>query len=812
MAVMWTTAGLTLVTTSAKDGDPDPMLAAASVPAGRGTAPPPPTRIPSRPATAATSANDRIKTGRGIDLTLLEYTEGSAWNAFFQEVPEPLFVDVRDPQLLGLVELGARIAPRDDVARLLGNRGCDPAPAGLDGRLGLVARHRLQAAREDELLARERVRALRVRRLLRADTRVFQTLEEPLVALGGEPIDDGLRDLGSDLVDRLDLFHAGLGDAVQASEMAGQQRGRAVAHEADGQPDQEAPQLTILAGFDPGQEVVRGLLRHALEADEVVAPVLQVVQVGEVLDQALLEELMDEDLAQPLDVHGLAPREVLEALLDLGRTGEVRATPIHLAFHLDDGRAADGAHRRRLPGLRVRRPLVRDDLDDLGDDVAALLDEDGVALAHVLARDLVFIEQARAGNGRARERDRFQQGDRRELARAPDVYADLADDGLGLARGVLERDGPARELRREAQLLLQGEGVDLHHHAVDVVLQGVALVLPLRDVGEDLVQAVAQARGRIGAQAPGAEALEGLPLAGRTRPTDVGDRIQEGVEPAPGHHLRVEGLHRAGGGVARVREDLLSGRLPLAIHGVEARAREVDLAADFQLVRHVGAVKAQGDRPDRAHVRGDIVAAYAVAAGDPAHQAALLVVQGHREPVDLELGHVVEGSLPHLAEDPPLELAQFLLGIGIVEAQHGHAVDELRELRGRRAAHALGGAVGRHQLRELALQRGKLAVDAVVFLVGDLCRALHVVEVVVPADLVAEGSDQLLGLVPVHECNLSGRAGRTRTAAMRLRPAAGRERFFGEFSPPWPLSRELISAARRCPARGPAAMRFQVVG
>src|SRR5258707_1315073 len=224
MAVMWTTAGLTLATTSAKDGDPDAMLAAASVPAGRGTAPPPPTRTPSRPAMAATSANERIKTGRGMDLTLLEYTEGSAWNAFFQELPETVLVDVRDPQLLRLVELGARIAPRHDVARLLGNRGRHAAPAGLDGRLGLVARHRLQAAREDELLARERVGAPRVRRSPRADPRVFQALDEPLVALGGEPIDDGLRDLGSDLVDRLDLLHAGLGDAVQAAEVAGPQR------------------------------------------------------------------------------------------------------------------------------------------------------------------------------------------------------------------------------------------------------------------------------------------------------------------------------------------------------------------------------------------------------------------------------------------------------------------------------------------------------------------------------------------------------------------------------------------------------------
>jgi hypothetical protein len=45
--------------------------------------------------------------------------------------------------------------------------------------------------------------------------------------------------------------------------------------------------------------------------------------------------------------------------------------------------------------------------------------------------------------------------------------------------------------------------------------------------------------------------------------------------------------------------------------------------------------------------------------------------------------------------------------------------------------------------------------------------------VVVLADLVAQLRDPLLGLVPAHECNLSGRAGRTRTAAMRHGPAAG---------------------------------------
>src|SRR5437899_8418942 len=53
-------------------------------------------------------------------------------------------------------------------------------------------------------------------------------------------------------------------------------------------------------------------------------------------------------------------------------------------------------------------------------------------------------------------------------------------------------------------------------------------------------------------------------------------------------------------------------------------------------------LKAQGDRPDRAHVGGDIVAAYAVAAGDPAHQAALLVVRSEEHTSELQsLRHLV---------------------------------------------------------------------------------------------------------------------------------------------------------------------------
>ena len=63
------------------------------------------------------------------------------------------------------------------------------------------------------------------------------------------------------------------------------------------------------------------------------------------------------------------------------------------------------------------------DADDLGDDLAGLLDHDRVADADVLALELVGVVQAGALDGRAGQLDRLEVGDRRELARLADLDA-----------------------------------------------------------------------------------------------------------------------------------------------------------------------------------------------------------------------------------------------------------------------------------------------------------------------------------------------------------------------------------------------------
>ena len=110
------------------------------------------------------------------------------------------------------------------------------------------------------------------------------------------------------------------------------------------------------------------------------------------------------------------------------------------------------ARRRHHPRLRVGRPLAEDGTDDARNDVAGLLDDDPVAGADVLARDVVGVVQRRHRHGRAADEDRLEHGKRRHRSGAADVDRDLLQQRRLLLRRELERDRPARELARRAEL------------------------------------------------------------------------------------------------------------------------------------------------------------------------------------------------------------------------------------------------------------------------------------------------------------------------------------------------------------------------
>ena len=115
----------------------------------------------------------------------------------------------------------------------------------------------------------------------------------------------------------------------------------------------------------------------------------------------------------------------------------------NLAILVDHGAAAHGADLGHVPVDRIDRALVEHRAHDLGDYVARLVHDDGIALAHVFATDLVDVVQRGARDGGAGNRHRVELGDRREHTGATHLDANHAQDGLLFLGRELKGNGPA---------------------------------------------------------------------------------------------------------------------------------------------------------------------------------------------------------------------------------------------------------------------------------------------------------------------------------------------------------------------------------
>ena len=139
------------------------------------------------------------------------------------------------------------------------------------------------------------------------------------------------------------------------------------------------------------------------------------------------------------------------------------------------------------------------------------------------------------------------------------------------------------------------------------------------------------------------------------------------------------------------------------------------------------------DAVDREDVGGDVFAGLAVAPRGGAREAAVLVQQRHREPVELGLADEA-----HRIGDHPLDASvpreQLVAVERVVEREHAHVVADRRE-RGRQHPTHLFERGTLPELRVLRLQRFELALELVVLAVGDLRLVAVVALAVVPDEL-----------------------------------------------------------------------------
>ncbi len=205
-----------------------------------------------------------------------------------------------------------------------------------------------------------------------------------------------------------------------------------------------------------------------------------------------------------------------------------------------------------------------------------------IADAYVLALDLVLIVQRGVRHHHAADADRFQPRDRRQRAGAADLYVDGVDDSDGLLRREFMRDRPARRAGDEAEPFLPVEAVDLVDDAVDLIGKVRALLPHAFVVFENVGGAAADFRGLGFSKAPCEQFFADAVLRVGDVLFHFTECIAEEMQWALGRDFEIQLAQAARRGVARVGENLLSGRRLRLVHLHEVVAAHVDFAAHFK--------------------------------------------------------------------------------------------------------------------------------------------------------------------------------------------------------------------------------------
>ena len=434
-----------------------------------------------------------------------------------------------------------------------------------------------------------------------------------------------------------------------------------------------------------------------------------------------------------------------QALLELRGTVDGHAAVGNLAILVDHGATAHGADLGHVPVDRIGRAFIEHRTYDLGNHVARLVHDDSVALAHVFATDLVDVVQRCARDCGAGDRHRVELGDRREHTGAAHLDANFAQDGLLFLGRELKGNGPARRAGGKAQVKLLLEAVDLYDHAIDVVVQVTAM---LEGLGAELVDLGRRGAARhvgVDAKAGATQPVQKLTLAVDVQRIGIGDGVDKGGQIAARRDLGILLTQAAGGGVARVGEGVAALGIGLVVQAHKAALGHIDLAAHFDGTLAVGAHvgerrlgQVHGHILDGTDVERHVLARGAIATCSGAHKGAVLVGKRHAQTVDLKLAGIGDAAGTERilgALEPCVELVQIH---GIVHGIHARHMRDRRKLLAHVAAHALGIAVGRHQVGVGRLDLLQLNEHFVEGGVRDLGRIEHVVAIGVVIELVAQ--------------------------------------------------------------------------
>ena len=380
--------------------------------------------------------------------------------------------------------------------------------------------------------------------------------------------------------------------------MLGQEAGRALSDEADPEGVEDARQPAAPRAGDRVDEVGRRLLGEPLELGQLGDG--EPVEVGEVAHQPSLDELLDDGLAEVLDVHGAPRAEVEQRLLELGGAGGVRAAKDDLALRSRRARVAHRAPVREGQGTASAGRRSSSTLTMCGitsparstTTVSPLRTSSrwtSLKLCSVVL--LMVTPPIRTGASTRRGSQR---------AGPADVDLEVEHARLGAPGRELVGDRPAGMVGCRAQPPLVAEAVHLHDGAVRVVAEAIPLGLEPLAIAPDLVQGRARLAARVRREPALPERREHLRVGLERERLGMTQLVDEDPEVPPRGHAGVLLAYRPGRGVPRIGERCLALGLQLAIEPIEGPVAHVDLAPDL----HAPAARERADQTERDRADG----------------------------------------------------------------------------------------------------------------------------------------------------------------------------------------------------------------
>ncbi len=467
-------------------------------------------------------------------------------------------------------------------------------------------------------------------------------------------------------------------------------------------------------------------------------------QVGRRADPSRIDQLIDQPLAQSLDVQRPATREMQQRLLALGRAYEpAGAARNSLLLETLDGRPAHRAAGRHSERVRPGRTALQDHADHLRDHVAGTAHDHGVAHADIAAGHFLLVVQGRVRHGHAPDRDRGQARHGRQCSGASDLHLDVQHLRQGLLGREFVRKRKARRARYEPKCTLRLDRIDLVDHAVDVVRQiGTPLACtPVK--GQQTVDAF-HGGPLFGYRYPqGLQPVQQGGLAFRLRRTDqLADSVREKVQAPPRGNARIELPQAARGGVAGIGEFLLAAVALRAVQALKVALVHQHFPPHLDY-RGPAVLQAQRYAVDRAHVGGDVFSHHAVASCGRKVQHPVQVAQVHGQAIELQLAGIGNhrGRLAGLGEQlahPRIESDRVGLAEPVVQRQHRHGMAHRRQIGAWCSADPQCRRIGRGELRVLSLQGLQLREQAIEFGIRNQRRIQHVIGGVVTLDLGAQ--------------------------------------------------------------------------